>query len=62
MRMPLDDARDFLHEVLEILRAGNAEDATDEEREKRDRLLSSDSKVSGEMIDSIIKSVEERTE
>lgn len=61
MNTPLDEARAFLHEVVEILHAGNAENATVEERELRDRLCSPDSNVYTPAIERIIASVEENT-
>ena len=56
MNYSMDDVKRRLRTVSEIMRAGLAEDATPEEKEKMHRLVSDDLKVSGAMIESILES------
>lgn len=52
MDYTMDDVKRMLRTVSEIMRAGLAEDATPEEKEKMHRLVSNDLEVSRAMIGS----------
>lgn len=55
MNYTMDDVKRMLRTAAEIVRAGLAGDATDEEKEKMNRLLSNDLRVSADMIESILE-------
>ena len=51
----------FIQEVLKVVQAGLAENATPEDRETMALLLSDDLEVSGGMMDSIMQVIEEES-
>ena len=51
----------FIQEVLKVVQAGLAENATPEDRETMALLLSGDLEVSGGMMDSIMQVIEEES-
>lgn len=59
MDYTMDDVKRMLRTVSEIMRAGLAEDATPEEKEKMHRLVSNDLEVSRAMIESILEAGQE---
>ena len=54
MEYTMDDVKRMLRKASEIIRSGIAEDATDADREKMDRLLSNDAAVCNAMIESLL--------
>ena len=50
-----------IQEVLKVVQAGHAENATPEDRETMALLLSDDLEVSGGMMDSIMQVIEEES-
>lgn len=62
MDYTMDDVKRMLRTVSEIMRAGLAEDAPPEEKEKMHSLVSDDLNVSGAMIESILESVHKDAE
>lgn len=60
MNYTMDDIKRMLRTAAEIVRAGLADDATDEEKNKMNRLLSDDLRVSADMIESILEAGHEK--
>lgn len=54
MDYTMDDAKRMLRRVAEIMRAGLAEDATDEDKAKMQMLVSNDYREVNTMIESLL--------
>ncbi|MBO5159050.1 MAG: hypothetical protein J6B94_05605 [Lachnospiraceae bacterium] len=54
MDYTMDDAKRMLRRVAEIMRAGLAEDATDEDKAKMQMLVSNDYREVNAMIESLL--------